>query len=310
MGKSWILGAIAAGTLLAACSVSGKIFEEGEIVRLYEEEAPGYGDLRIEEVNLGDKVLFNVQNPTLQVFPAENPNGTAVLVVPGGGFCMLSYAGEGVDVAKELNKKGITAFVLKYRLNPMIKEDGEPASNLIELGQVYKTTYLKDLAVTDKLPEETQKRISWQALNTPCSPLAFEDADNALRYIRSHSEEYGIKKLGMVGFSAGAMITLHQILDHKSDTRPDFAGAIYGGWYEPLEAPADAMPLFLSSPVHDVFSAEESWWVYRAWRDAGIPVELHDFSKAEHGYGADKDGSAKDVWIDLFCAFLKDYNLL
>lgn len=301
---------LATAVLLSACGSAENVFTEGEIIRLYDEMAPGYGDVRVSEVNLGDKVLFNVQDPTLQVFPAEKPNGTAVLVVPGGGFCMLSYAGEGVDVAKELNMQGITAFVLKYRLNPMIKENGKQASNLVELAQVYKTTYLKDLAVADKLPEETEKRISWQAMHTPCSHLAFEDADNAIRYIRTHSKEYGIKKLGMVGFSAGAMITLHQILDHQEDTCPDFAGVIYGGWYEPLEAPQDAMPLFLSSPVHDVFSAEESWWVYRAWRDADVPVEIHDFSKAEHGYGAGKDGSAKDVWMDLFCSFLKDYKLL
>ena len=305
-----ISSVLAAVILLSACGSTGKVFTEGEIIRLYEENAPGYGDVRVTEVNLGDKVLFNVQDPTLQVFPAENPNGTAVLVVPGGGFCMLSYSGEGVDVAKELNKKGITAFVLKYRLNPMIKEDGKQASNLVELAQVYKTTYLKDLAVADTLPEEKEHRISWQALHTPCSPLAFEDADNALRHIRSHAQEYGIKKLGMVGFSAGAMITLNQALNHQEDTRPDFAGAIYGGWYEPLDAPQDAMPLFLSSPVHDVFAAEESWWVYRAWRDAHAPVEIHDFSKAEHGYGAGKDGTAKDAWIDLFCAFLKDYKFL
>jgi acetyl esterase/lipase len=140
--------------------------------------------------------------------------------------------------------------------------------------------------------------------------LAFEDADNAMRYIRSHAKEFGIKNVGMVGFSAGAMITLHQILDHQEDTRPDFAGVIYGGWYEPLDAPQDAMPLFLSSPVHDVFAPEESWWVYKAWRSAGAPVEKHDFSKAEHGYGADKDGSSKDSWIDLFCSFLNDYKLI
>ncbi len=301
---------IAAAVLISGCAGSGKIFTEGEIIRLYEEDAPGYGNVRVQEVNIADKVLFNVQDPTLQVFPAENPNGTAVLVVPGGGFCMLSYWSEGADVAKELNKKGITAFVLKYRLNPMIKDDGEPASNLIELVQVYQNTYLKDLAVAETLPENKEDRISYQALHTPCSPLAFEDADNAMRYIRSHAKEFGIKNLGMVGFSAGAMITLHQILDHQEDTRPDFAGVIYGGWYEPLDAPQDAMPLFLSSPVHDVFAPEESWWVYKAWRSAGAPVEKHDFSKAEHGYGADKDGSSKDSWIDLFCSFLNDYKLI
>ena len=94
-----ISSVLAAVILLSACGSTGKVFTEGEIIRLYEENAPGYGDVRVTEVNLGDKVLFNVQDPTLQVFPAENPNGTAVLVVPGGGFCMLSYSGEGVDVA-------------------------------------------------------------------------------------------------------------------------------------------------------------------------------------------------------------------
>lgn len=310
MKMNRIIGIISAAALVLGCQGSGEIFTEGELVNLYEEDSPGYGDVRVPEVNIADKVLFNVQNPTLQIFPAQNPNGTAALVVPGGGFCMLSYSGEGVEVAKELSARGITAFVLKYRLNPMIMEDGKPASNLAELVKVYSTTYLKDLAVAETLPEKKEDRISYQALHTPCSPLAFEDADNAIRYIRSHAKEYGIKNLGMVGFSAGAMITLNQVLYHDEETRPDFAGVIYGGWYEPLEAPEDAMPLFLSSPVNDVFAPEESWWVYKAWRSAGVPVEMHDFSKAEHGYGAEKDGTSKDSWIDLFCSFLKDYKLL
>ena len=303
-------GILAAALLLSACGPTDKILTGGEIIRLYKEDAPGYGDLRVSEVNAGKGILFNIQNPTLQAFPAENPNGTAVLVVPGGGFFLVSYEGEGVDVAKELNEKGITAFVLKYRVNPALKENGEQASDMAELTQVSKTTYLKNLGVVDKVPEEKEERTSWQALHTPYSSLALEDADNAIRYIRAHAGEYGIKKLGMVGFSAGALITMNQVLNHQPETRPDFAGVIYGGWYEQLEAPQDAMPLFFCSPVLDVFAAEESWWMYKAWRDAHVPVEIHDFSKAVHGYGAGKDGTAKDAWIELFCAFLKDCKFL
>src|SRR5262245_36041499 len=63
-------------------------------------------------------IIYNVSHPTLTVFPADSgtANGTAIIICPGGAFQILSIASEGIDVAKWLNKKGITAFVLKYRL--------------------------------------------------------------------------------------------------------------------------------------------------------------------------------------------------
>jgi hypothetical protein len=64
------------------------------------------------------EVVANVTKPTLTVFkPAPGTaNGTAIVVAPGGGFMALSINTEGNDVAKYLAAKGVTAFVLKYRL--------------------------------------------------------------------------------------------------------------------------------------------------------------------------------------------------
>ena len=66
------------------------------------------GILRISEVTV----------PTLTVYPADKgtANGTSVIICPGGGYKRLAASHEGSDVAKEFNKMGVTAFVLKYRI--------------------------------------------------------------------------------------------------------------------------------------------------------------------------------------------------
>ncbi|MEI9956526.1 MAG: alpha/beta hydrolase [Ferruginibacter sp.] len=60
--------------------------------------------------------IAKVSVPTLTVFKATQPNGKAVIICPGGGYSILAFDKEGTRVAEEMNKWGITAFVLKYRL--------------------------------------------------------------------------------------------------------------------------------------------------------------------------------------------------
>ena len=64
------------------------------------------------------EVVTNVTKPSLTVFKpsAEKKNGTAAVICPGGGFMALSITSEGTDVAKYLTERGVTTFVLKYRL--------------------------------------------------------------------------------------------------------------------------------------------------------------------------------------------------
>ena len=82
--------------------------------------SPSGGDERIE-----DGRVYNVQVPTLTVFPAaaETAVGTAVIICPGGSYGRLAVAKEGSELVKRLNALGVSAFVLKYRL----VEYGHPA---------------------------------------------------------------------------------------------------------------------------------------------------------------------------------------
>jgi hypothetical protein len=94
-----------------------------KVIRLYDGPAPGSEDWKQTEQEYFNKswnvrVVFNVANPTLTVFQPEpgKANGTAVVICPGGGFVALSIDSEGFDVARWLASKGVTCFVLKYRL--------------------------------------------------------------------------------------------------------------------------------------------------------------------------------------------------
>ena len=93
-----------------------------EILPLYETSIPNsITSVNKEKSILGkDGVLriSDVSVPTLTMYKPEKSldQGTAVIICPGGGYKILAASHEGVDVAKEMNKWGITAFVLKYRI--------------------------------------------------------------------------------------------------------------------------------------------------------------------------------------------------
>src|SRR5881392_4453073 len=103
--------------------ISSFAHAQQKVIQLYNGAAPGSEKWNWEEKEnnknmWSTKVVYNVSHPTLTVFTpdASVANGTAVIICPGGAFHALSINSEGSEVAKWLNKKGVTAFVLKYRL--------------------------------------------------------------------------------------------------------------------------------------------------------------------------------------------------
>jgi acetyl esterase/lipase len=94
------------------------------VVPLWPEGVPGAKAIGEERSEPGGRIS-NVSEPTLTIFaPAvDRPNGTAVIIAPGGGYGMLSTEREGVQYANWLSNLGVTSFVLKYRM----KEFGHPA---------------------------------------------------------------------------------------------------------------------------------------------------------------------------------------
>jgi hypothetical protein len=127
-------------------------------------------------------VVTNVSEPSLSVFqPSEDKkNGTAVIIAPGGGLFGLSINSEGIDVPQWLVARGVTAFVLKYRLVPTGLDGTTEISEQWE----------QDLeAMMEKVGEVL--------------PFSVQDGLNAVAYVRENAEKYGVEedKIGFIGFS-------------------------------------------------------------------------------------------------------------
>ncbi|HEY3290952.1 MAG TPA: alpha/beta hydrolase [Anaerolineae bacterium] len=259
-----------------------------EVIPLWPNGAPGSeGWTQVEREDLippSLKVIRNVVQPTLTVYlpPTDIATGTAVIVAPGGAFHFLSIDMEGTDVAHWLNAHGVAAFVLRYRL----------------------------IATSDDFPEVVGKNLStpgrMDTLQATLNPLVNADGRKAIELVRSHAAEWGIKpdRIGLIGFSAGAMMTLGVVLHHDASSRPDFAAPIYGaGTDEPV--PVDAPPLFIQCADDDAMASAASAKLYLAWHAAGHPAELHIYSKGGHGFGMQTKGLASDTWIERFADWMR-----
>src|SRR5579864_1676893 len=117
---------VVAGLAAFAPQIDAQVTPTPQVVHIWPGAAPGTEDWHLTEVEselpgphgVRLHTVTNVTIPTLTVVrPAlGKANGTAVVVCPGGGFQILAIRHEGMDIAEWLAARGITAFVLKYRV--------------------------------------------------------------------------------------------------------------------------------------------------------------------------------------------------
>jgi len=129
--------------------------------------------------------------------------------------------------------------------------------------------------------------------------------------VRRRAAEWGVdpKRIGMVGFSAGAMTVLQVALKNAPDARPEFVAPIYGPM-ESVVVPPNAPALFVARAADDPLMGLESFGLIEAWHKAGAPVELHVYEHGGHGFASSHRGTTSDLWIDQFYAWMQDRGFL
>lgn len=244
----------------------------------------------------GDPMARNITKATLTPFLPKpgKANGAAVIVAPGGGFRWLSMGNEGWEVAQALADKGIAAFVLKYRLYPT------PAS-LDEFKDWMNRPRPApaDTSKTGAAPAPPQMDLSNQ----------LADAEAAYAMIVQRAKEWGVdtSRIGMIGFSAGAGLTMHATL-HSKTMKLAFIGPIYGGM-GPVEVPKNAPPMF-NVIASDDFLFGGQFGVIQSWFKAGIPVEFHLYQNGGHGFGLGNPDRTSNRWFDAFMYWLEVNHFL
>ena len=268
-----------------------------EIIRVWPGAAPGTESWTgPEEDKPGQvaagkiRVISNVTVPTMTVVrpPKGKANGTAMLVLPGGAFMALAWDLEGTEIARWLADRGITTFILKYRVRGLQMPPGKSLpTDIHELAKVLE----------------------------PHRQIAIADATQAVRVLRKRSAELGIDRdrIGMMGFSAGAVTTLGVLFESPPDARPNFAASIYGMSLTPGDppAPTDVPPIFIAQAQDDeLLPPEGSISIFDKWQKAKRPAELHIYASGHHGFGMRQKDLPVASWPDAFDAWLKWLGLL
>jgi acetyl esterase/lipase len=264
-------------TFLVACSA------RSQTVNIWPGVAPGsenwtQKERTIENTPVGT-VVFNVVTPTLTAYLPERSKatGTAVIIAPGGAFVALAISLEANDVAHWLQERGIAAFVLKYRI---VEKRGEGIPANMDMDEAGK--------------------------------YGIADGIQALKVVRRHAAEWGVspERVGLMGFSAGAMVTSGALLQADVAARPDFAAMIYGAPFGRMPAiPAKLPPMFMAWAQDDPVALEPIIKFHDALRSAGHKPEVHVFSGGGHGFGMKKQGTTSDHWIDEFYFWLEAQGL-
>ena len=265
-----------------------------QVLRLWPAQAPGTEDWTAPEEEADVTlpavgkihVITNVTTPTLTEFrpAAGKANGTAMVILPGGSFRALAWDVDGLETARWLAGEGITAFVLKYRVRPPQK--GESFGDTL-----------------DDFARATRARRA----------IAVADAEQAIRLVRSRARQDGIdpERVGIIGFSAGAMATIEVALATDPLIRPNFAVSMYGAALGEEEPTRGAPPLFVGAAQDDPqLPAINSVEVFRKWTRVGAGAELHIYEKGGHGFGFRSHGSTSDDWPAALRAWLRSHGYL
>lgn len=244
--------------------------------------------------------VTNVTRPTMTVYAPDGKNtGTAVLVIPGGGFQMLAIDFEGTEVCDWLTSRGVTCVVLKYRV------PSEP--------YVWKC---------DCRPH-----------NLSLSTQSLQDVQRAMRLVRFHAAQWHIDphKIGVLGFSAGGYLVaeistnferhLYTPVDGADEvsSRPDFAMPIYPGHLATTGNRLNPnVPVTANTPVTFLVQAEDDYVdgveqslvYYNGLMKAHVPVEMHLYAHGGHAFGLRRTVSPITDWPRLAEVWLRTIGML
>jgi len=137
-----------------------------------------------------------------------------------------------------------------------------------------------------------------------------EDSCAAFALIRNRAATWKIDpdRIGMVGFSAGAMLTLATALVGEN-AKPAFIGDIYGPLAS-ITVPDDAPPLFVALAADDPFFGDSGFGLIESWRAAKKPVEFHLYEQGGHGFGMYPKETTSTGWFNAFVSWLTMHGMV
>jgi acetyl esterase/lipase len=248
--------------------------------------------------------------PTLTIFRPHpgSGNGTALIVAPGGAYLGLAANLEGRQVADWFTSRGVTAFVLKYRLGrnylyPIPLTDARRAIRLVR-------SRAKEFAIASDRVGMMGFSAGGHLTATAAtmSDRGQADASDPVERVSSRPDFIilGYPWLNAMKPDEKGVINYCSVLKIDPEKCKSFEQ------YSPdSHVSAQTPPTFIYHTTDDeLVPVDASVTFYRALHAAGVPVEMHLFAKGKHGSGLGLGDAALDLWPTLLEAWLRGRGLL
>lgn len=248
-------------------------------------EPPKAGIGPEKETSRGDGILrlTNVTKPMITVFRPEKPNGTAVIVCPGGGYGILAYEHEGTQVCDFLGRHGVTPILLKYRVPATPREPLQDAQRAIGIVR--------------------RRAAEWGLAADRIGILGFSAGGHLSIMTALKGKERSYRPDGAV---------------EADDPTPNFVIPIYpayltakgtdGPLLPEISVTKSAPPMCFIHAHDDPWTAAGSSLLYLEYKKLGIPCELHIFAKGGHGFGMKPNGQPVNAWPDRVVEWMRSMD--
>jgi len=255
---------------------------------------------------LEDGRVYNVQNPTLAVVPPEGrPNGTGVIVCPGGSYLRLAIVKEADAVAERLRKVGVTTFILKYRL----VEYGHPAPLQDVLRAV---RVVRSRAAEFGLRPDRVGVLGASAGGHVAASAAtlFDSAEG-----RTQASIDSVSARPDFVALLYPVITMRPPFAHEA-SRQNLLGkhppdALVARLSAEGQVTPQTPPVFLAHGSDDQsVPAQHSILFYEALLKARVPAELHLYEHAPHGFGTDTSVGPASSWVERWFDWMRAHGWL
>ncbi|HTV18148.1 MAG TPA: GDSL-type esterase/lipase family protein [Polyangiaceae bacterium] len=257
--------------------------------------APGGDAVSVKETviersttpGLHDRALIGITRPTLTIYSPAKPDGSAVLILPGGAYLRVVIDKEGEETARRLNAHGITAAVLLYRL----PADGWAAGRDAPLQDAQRALRLLRSGVAGPLDPARIGVLGFSAGGDLAAALSLR-ADG-VTYARVDQADLVSARPDFSAFMYPALDMSVKPPDGKAPIPPRAPILGFVNQWSP--------PAFIAHAADDASVAvDQSLRLFSALKAVNVPAEMHIFSAGGHGFGVRlAAGKPVEAWPDL-----------
>lgn len=305
VNRRTVIGTALGAPVLPAMPRAPAFPEPAFSLPLWPGDAPGLTDPslkdevieRSKDPTIRDRAMIRIRTPRLDVFPARNPNGAALLITPGGAYQRVVIDKEGYELAAWLAERGVTAFVCFYRLPDQGWADGRNAP-LADAQRAMRL--IRSRAAEWKIDPQRVGALGYSAGGHVCGELATRHGQRVYAPIDA-ADALDAKPL----FAAPIYPAL--AMDPFLNPNPGTRAAADSSTWPMLDHQVNPAtpPCFLCHAENDTtLPAENTVRLRAALKAAGVPVETHLFAEGEHGFGLRFTvGKPVAAWPDLLMAW-------